>query len=302
MSEDQTTGADNKPDTEDIDDIQVETVTRDEPEKTAAPEKTDEAEKPDATTSEESPEDGKEERRKVERLPKWAEDKLAEASFKAREEARQRKELEDKLKRFEDAERRQAQPTEADADAARASAPNPGGQNGGYASKADFDAAVQAEAARREQLAHMQADQQKFDEASNAAYLKGKQDFGDDFDAVVANLGRVGFMPTMDNTGALQNRDLLDLVLASDDPSRVLYELGSDPTKAIELIQMAPQKRALEIAKMGMPKPKQQTPISRAPRPVDPVEGSARVTMEPRDDDDDATWFKKREAELKARA
>jgi hypothetical protein len=96
--------------------------------------------------------------------------------------------------------------------------------------------------------------------------------------------------------------DVLEMVFATDAPEKVLYELGSDPDRAAALIAMPPAKRALEIAKMSVAPPAKPTPapLSNAPRPVTPVDGSARVTQSPSDNDDDATFFAKREAELKA--
>lgn len=225
---------------------------------------------------------------KPSRLPEWAEKKLAEATFEARENKRRAKELEDKVAALEAGNKPVVEaPTAADADAARANAPA-----GGYKTQADFDRAVAQEADRRASAIAQQREADAFNSRSNEVYSAGKTAFGEDFDAAAQNLRAVGAM----------NKDVLDLVFETEDPSKVLYELGSDPDRAAAIIAMPPAKRALEIAKMSVAAPAKPTPVplSNAPRPVTPVDGSARVTQSPSDNDDDQTFFAKREAELKA--
>jgi hypothetical protein len=236
--------------------------------------------------------DGK---RGVPKLPEWAQKKLADASFAEREARREAKRLADEVAALKAAAAPKpdaATPTAADADNARAAAPDPNAQFGGYRSQADFNAAVTAEASRREAVASAARAENEFNDRCNTAYSKGKAAFADEFDAAVANLNSVGVM----------NRDVLDLVLETEDPAKVLFELGSDPDKAASIVAMAPARRAIEIAKLSVATPpkKAPTPLSNAPRPIGTVEGSARVSAGPSDADDDETFFRKREAELRA--
>lgn len=225
--------------------------------------------------------------KKPPKLPDWAQKEIAKKAFEAREATRRAEAAEAELAK---ARAKQPAPTATAADAAAAELNAPAG---GYASPADFDAAVQAEANRRAQADTASRAQAEFDAACNAVYTKAKSDaaMGEHFDAAIQNLQQVGFM----------NRDMLDIVLASDDAPKVLYELGADPDRAIALMQMTPAKRAIEIAKMSVPTPAKPTPLSNAPRPIEPVEGSARPNGEPSDNDDDATWFAKRTAQLQRR-
>jgi len=247
--------------------------------------------------------EGAEASKKPPKLPEWAEKKLAESSFEAREAKRRAKEAEDKLAALEAekaaAAAAPATPNAADDAAARAAAPE-----GGYKSQAEFDAAVAAEATRREAQARERARMDAFNENSNKAFTKGTTDFGDGFKDAVSNLHQVGLLPYADQTGRVYNNEILEMVLATDDPAKVLYELGSDPDKAAAIVQMTPAARAVEIAKLSVIQPAKgkPTPLSNAPRPVPPVDGSARVSSEPSDDDDDETFFRKREAQLAARA
>ena len=236
----------------------------------------------------EEPATGEPEGRKAPpKLPEWAQKKIADAAYEAREASRRAKALEEEIARLK-AGTTPAPATAADAQAAQENAPA-----GGYRSQADFDAAVQAEANRRAAQEVAAREQADFNAACDAAYNAGKGAYQDDFDTAVENLRGVGAM----------QKDILDIVLAMDDPAKVLFDLGSDPGKAAALLQMTPAKRAAEIAKMAVTAtPKAEpTPLSRAPRPVQPVEGSARPNSEPSDADDDATWFAKRNAQLARR-
>lgn len=222
----------------------------------------------------------------VPKLPDWAQKKIADAAFAEREARRRAKELEDELTALKAPKpAAPAAPTPADAAAANAAAPT-----GGYKTQAEFDAAVAAEATKRENEARARESQAEFDAACNTAFDKGVTDHGDDFKTAVQNLQQVGAM----------NRDLLDLVLATEDASKVLFELGSDPDKAAVIMALPPAKRAVEIAKLSVAPDVVKAPakLSAAPRPVVPVEGSAKVTGEPSDADDDATWFAKRNAQV----
>lgn len=228
---------------------------------------------------------------KAPELPKWAQAKMAEIAAAEREARRRAKQLEEEL-----AAARATKPHAADADAdeanARANGPDPNAVQGGYRTQAEFDAAVKAEADRRASLEAAQRAENAFNASCNTAYQAGKGAY-EDFDTAVANLNAVGFM----------DRSMLEMVLETDEPQRVLYELGSDPDKAAALIAMTPAKRAVELAKMAVAAPTGKKPaeVSNAPAPIRPVEGSARTSGDLRDDDDDATWFAKRQRQINER-
>lgn len=237
----------------------------------------------DATAAE-TPAHNEEAKGKPQRLPEWAEKKLAESEFEKRELRRKTKELEEKLAaQAAPSANAIAEPNAADEAAAKANAP--AGQT-----KEEFDRAVQAEADRRLAAANAEQAQREFDEKCNVVYSAGKGVYNDDFDTAVQNLHTVGAMTP----------DVLSLVLETDDPAKVLYELGSNPEQAATLAAMTPTKRAFEIARLSQPAPKKATPLSKAPPPVPGIDGSARVTAMPSDADDDDTFFRKREAELSA--
>lgn len=210
----------------------------------------------------------------------WVQKRWDDLAKETREAKRAAKQAADELAALRAPKPEPIVPTSADAEAARAEAPA-----GGYRTQADFDTAVA-------QAADQRASEIAFNNKSNEIYTAGKTAFGEDFDTAAQNLRSVGAM----------NKDVLDLVFETDDPAKVLYELGSDPDRAASIIAMPAAKRALEIAKLSVVAPKKAAaaPLSNAPRPVTPVDGSARVSASPSDNDDDETFFRKREAELAA--
>lgn len=274
------------------DDIPVETSSR-EPlivaKEPPAAEATSDAGDADAATSSADAGGSDAERRKPPKLPDWAQAQLNNMAAEKRIAEREAKRLADEVAALKAPKTTPPVATQADAAAATNAAPD-----GGYKTEAEFNAAVQAEAANREATARAQQQQHEFDAACNTAYEAGKSAFGDDFDGAVANLQSVGAM----------NRDMLDLIVATDDPAKVLYELGSDPDKAASILALPPAKRAVEIAKLSVaPQAKKTpTPLSNAPRPVTPIDGSARTSAEPSDNDSDEVFFAKREAQLRAKA
>lgn len=159
-----------------------------------------------------------------------------------------------------------------------------------FATTAEFNAAVAAEATRR-------AATSAFNEKCNAIELKGSQAFGAAAWAEAKNA-----LALLDDDGFIP-MDLLAPALETDHPHRIILALGQDPDLADRLLRMNPVKRAMEIARMEVGPP----PVPRrtaAPPPVEPIRGRAPMgssSAAPSDKDDDATWLRKRNAEIKAK-
>lgn len=238
-------------------------------------------------------------RKPPEKVPEWMQKKMDDMAAKARLAEKEAKRLAEENAALKAPKPTPAAtPAPADTVAAEAAAPP-----GGYKTKAEFDAAVAAEANNRAANERAATRQKEFDTKSNSAVDAGKTAFGADFDTAIQNLFTVGLLPVQDQaTGQVSNDEILAMVLETEDPAKVLFELGSDPAKAAEFLGMTPAKRAMEIAKLSVvpAKKAEPTPLSNAPRPIVPVNGAARASAGPSDNDDDATFFAKREAELKA--
>ena len=141
-------------------------------------------------------------------------------------------------------------------------------------------AELDAEADRR---ATVKVQQTVFQNDFDSAYRSGSSQFGkakmDDAIARISELGGLDY-------------DHLQMVLGTDDPSKVLYELGSKPEEFQRIMDLPFNKRVVEFAKMGL---KTETPARRpsnTPPPVEPIGGGGgAIDNRYRDDVEDAAWF-----------
>lgn len=154
-----------------------------------------------------------------------------------------------------------------------------------FKTKAEFDAAVAAEA---ERVAERKLAMQTFNAKCNDVEDKGSSQFKDKWKTAKANLG------LLDDEGRIP-LDLLTTALETDDPAKVLFELGSDIEKATEFMAMTPLRRAIAMAKIADSKaPVRQQ--SKAPAPVEPIGGKGAGDDRPSDRDSDEEWNRKEEA------
>lgn len=124
---------------------------------------------------------------------------------------------------------------------------------------------------RADQIAQARLKQTKFDEACNTAYTKGKTEFKD-FDDTLRTFGMLGGLTP----------EFLEVATDLPDGHKVLYALGKNPEEASRVLSLPPLKMAAELARMadklGKTAP---TPVSGAPAPITPVDGSSRVEKDP---------------------
>lgn len=122
-----------------------------------------------------------------------------------------------------------------------------------FASKAEFDTAVKAEAERVASQTQMQRD-------IESTESKGRKDYGEErWTKSLAILNTLGFQA-----------DDLPAILATDDPAKVLFDLGNNPENYQRIMDLSPMKRQAEFIKLSLavaPKPKP----SDAPKPVDTI-------------------------------
>ncbi|MDB5584891.1 MAG: hypothetical protein JWR80_10067 [Bradyrhizobium sp.] len=173
----------------------------------------------------------------------------------------------------------------AEGDPAAAAAP----ERADFASKADFEAAVRAEAARVRAV-------EAFNERCNDIEDKGSKTFGKKWTDAKAQLG------ILDDQGRIPF-DLLNCAMETDNPAQVLFALGQNLDRATELLAMTPLKRAIAMSKMAeTPKPAER-PRSQTPPPVEPIGGRGGGDDKPSDRDTDEEWNRKeaaREAQVAA--
>lgn len=122
--------------------------------------------------------------------------------------------------------------------------------------------------------------QEKFNEACASAEAKGKETYKEDFEKSIENIRLLGGF----------DADTMVGILATDDPSKVLYELGKNPDEYHRIMELTPAKRIAEMTKMAItaaPKPK----LSEAPAPVETIGGRGGAPVsELRDDLTDDEW------------
>lgn len=159
-----------------------------------------------------------------------------------------------------------------------------------FATKAEFDTAVQAETNRRLAV-------QEFNGKCNAVEEAGTKAFGAKWGKAKADLAM------LDDEGRIP-MDILSVALETDDPARVLFVLGNDIEKATELMGMTPIKRAIAMDKIASAPKAAPVVRSSTPAPVDPIGGKGGGDDRPTDRDSDEEWNRKeaiRERELAKR-
>lgn len=217
----------------------------------------------------------------VQPLPTWMKDRFAEQTARQRDaeraatEARARADVAE----AELAELRKRGAT-GEAPPARKDAPS-----------ADFVPRTEVEA-RAAEIARMDA----FNSQADQAYFAGKAAYKEDFDAALQPLQAMG---------AMQRMDFQEAALATGAAHDVLFELGSDPDKASEILghlkagrvakataemtRVADAVAARKAAEDAAAKAKKgkTTEISKVPAPIRPVGGSAlpMVDLEKADDE-----------------
>jgi hypothetical protein len=140
-------------------------------------------------------------------------------------------------------------------------------------------AELEAEADRR---ANAKFQETSFKNDFDGAYRAGSSQFGKaKMDEAIGRISELGGL----------DYDHLQMVLGTDDPSKVLYELGSKPEEFQRIMDLPFNKRVVEFAKMGLKTEPARRP-SNTPPPVEPIGGGGgNVDNRYRDDVEDAAWF-----------
>lgn len=156
-------------------------------------------------------------------------------------------------------------------------------QRSQFKTQEEFDAAVEA-------AANEKAETASFNRNCNTVFDKGVSAFGEkEFGAATENLRMLGAM----------RRDVLDGILAVENPEKVLFELGRDPNKAADILSKPPAARIAEFVKISS----SQVQVSKAPAPLTPLGGNNPGPDGGLSDDlDDATWMQRRNEQDRRRA
>lgn len=139
-----------------------------------------------------------------------------------------------------------------------------------------------------ENVARQIVAQKDFNQQCNDVEKAGKTAYKDEWPKVAETLTTLGGFTQEEMQG----------ILATDDPAKVLYELGRNPDKYHEIKELPPAKRLAAMVKMAIPEIKPVPKPSDAPEPVVPVGGRGGAAVAELDDklsDDD--WHRQRDAQ-----
>lgn len=205
--------------------------------------------------------------------PEWYQKRINELTLRRQAAEREAKMNEDKLsaERAKNAELLQQLTSKPNDPAAINNAANTNplsNSNQPQLSKEELEKLIQERAV---QLAQANA----FNDACNAIAETGKREFTD-WDESLKNLSLAGAI------GQDVPADFLETAVELKDPHKILHYLGKHVEEAEKIAKLPPKRMALEMARIealihkpaAAPPP---TPISNAPAPVIPVNGSTKV-------------------------
>lgn len=136
-------------------------------------------------------------------------------------------------------------------------------------------------------------DQERYQEQLNSTNSSGETTYGDKWGKALDKLSTFGQVDPADMTA----------ILNTDNPAKVLFELGSNPAEYQRIMDLPPAKRLTEIVKISMKEaPKPAANISRAPPPTDSVGNRATPEVDLRSEKtDDSDWYAIRQKQKAAR-
>lgn len=141
--------------------------------------------------------------------------------------------------------------------------------------------------AQLEAEAQRLADDRQFKKDFEGAYQKAADVYGKGkVDAAISRISELGGLDV----------DHINMMLATEQPEKVLYELGSKPEEFQRIMELPFNRRVAEIVKMGLKTETKAPAVSRAPAPVEPIGGrggSVDNRYDERASDDD--WFREEE-------
>ena len=213
--------------------------------------------------------------------PDWRDREIKRKHAQLQEEKRQRVELQASLDAASEMLKRLQEPDGATPAAGAA----PAARRESAATPASNEDAIKAAATRM-------VAQQNFDSAANTADTTGKERYKTEWDKVTSTLTTLGGFDV----------DTMQGILATDDPAKVLYELGTKPEQYQRIMDLPPARRLADMVKLGLPEPKVAKRPSDAAEPIEPVGGRNRGDPTALSDElDDDAWYARRKKQKDAR-
>jgi hypothetical protein len=167
----------------------------------------------------------------------------------------------------------------------------------------DFDYDPEKYAAAKADYAKSQATKDFEAKQATESHQKAHQKMLSDWE-VKAERGADKYDDWQETVGDLQpNSPFVAAMMEAENGDDIAHYLGSNPKKANRIAQLSPLSQIREIgkleAKLLLTPEKPKTP-SKAPAPITPLTGTtaSAATAEPSEQDDMATWMKKRQKQV----
>jgi hypothetical protein len=136
-------------------------------------------------------------------------------------------------------------------------------------------------------------EQERYQEQLTSTNSAGETTYGDKWGKALDKLATFGTVDPADMTA----------ILNTDNPAKVLFELGSNPAEYQRIMDLPPAKRLTEIVKISMKEaPKPAPNISKAPPPTESVSNRATPEVDLRSEKtSDSDWYAVRQKQKKER-
>lgn len=136
-------------------------------------------------------------------------------------------------------------------------------------------------------------DQERYQEQLQDTNSSGESTYGDKWGKALDKLATFGQVDPADMTA----------ILNTDNPAKVLFELGSNPAEYQRLMDLPPAKRLTEIVKISMKEaPKPAPNISKAPPPTESVGNRVNPEVDLRSEKtSDSDWYAHRQKQKEER-
>jgi hypothetical protein len=136
-------------------------------------------------------------------------------------------------------------------------------------------------------------DQERYQEQLQNTNSAGEAAYKDQWGKALDKLATFGQVDPADMTA----------ILNTDNPAKVLFELGSNPAEYQRIMDLPPAKRLTEIVKISMKEaPKPAPNISKAPPPTESVSSRVSPEVDLRSEKtSDADWYAMRQKQKKER-
>jgi len=119
---------------------------------------------------------------------------------------------------------------------------------------------------------------------------KGTKTYGASWEKSLERLATFGTMDPNDMTA----------IMATDDPAKVLHEMGTNPKEFQRIMELPPARRQTEYVKISLKAPETKQ-VSKAPAPTNGIKQTVQPSADLSDKDSDDDWYRKREAQRQAK-